>query len=81
MGALGRPAVHPKADVDPREFLLLVNLGEAEESVRVSFKYYACTDKMCIPVTQEYTVYWEEDKDGGWAQRRAPRRPQKQAAK
>ena len=31
----------------------------------MSFRYFACTDKMCIPVKQEYLIHWEADPDGG----------------
>jgi hypothetical protein len=68
------PKVKEEADADPREFLLVVGRGQSEEPVRMAFRYFACTEKWCKPVTQEYLVHWEADPDGGQA-RRSPRRP------
>ncbi|MCP5119954.1 MAG: hypothetical protein GY953_54850 [bacterium] len=59
------PMVTEESDADPREFLLLVDRGESAEPVRMSFRYFACTEKMCIPVTQEYLINWEADLDAG----------------
>ncbi|MCP5110037.1 MAG: hypothetical protein GY953_04305, partial [bacterium] len=67
------PKVEVEADADPREFLLDVEFAEGSPSVPLKFRYFACTDKMCIPVTQAYTVHFEADRDGGAAQR-GPRR-------
>ncbi len=59
------PELEVEADADPLEFLLNVDRGDSTEPVRMAFHYFACTDKMCIPVTQEYMVHWEADPDGG----------------
>jgi hypothetical protein len=66
------PKVEQPADADPREFLLDVDRGASTDPVRVSFRYYACTSEWCIPLTQEYLLYWEEDRDGGIRQSARP---------
>ena len=54
------------ADADPREFLLTVS-GRRAESLRVTVKYFACDDAetFCVPVTQQYRVTMDQDRDGG----------------
>ncbi len=69
------PKVEQEADADPREFLLDVDRGDSTEPVTVAFHYYACDEKMCIPVSQQYRIRWEPDPDGGRARRGPPRRP------
>ncbi|MFN7935575.1 MAG: hypothetical protein U0R19_19750 [Bryobacteraceae bacterium] len=59
------PKLEQPADADPREFLLEADRGAATGPFRVSFRYYACTDTWCIPLTQEYLVHWDADRDGG----------------
>ena len=60
------PVIEAPSDGDPREFILDVSRGTSTEPVPVTFRYYACTDKWCIPVTQEYLIPWEIDRDSGW---------------
>ena len=65
--AQGRgPAVDAPADADPREFILEVEYGATLDPVPVTFFYYGCTDIWCIPISQEYLVSWEIDRDSGW---------------
>jgi hypothetical protein len=71
------PKVAEESDSDPREFLILADSGDTEEPMRMSFRYFACTDNMCIPVTQEYLIHWETDPDGGSTIGRV-RRPQRE---
>ncbi len=66
------PKLEQPADSDPREFLLNVDRGQSTEPVRVSFRYYACTNEWCIPLTQEYLLHWEADRDGGARQSGRP---------
>jgi hypothetical protein len=65
------PRVEVEADADPREFLLDIAAGRRSESFEVTVKYFACNDQegWCKPVTQQYTVHLEFDRDGGNARR------------
>ncbi|MDA1049887.1 MAG: hypothetical protein O3C40_05340 [Planctomycetota bacterium] len=65
------PKVEAESDGDPREFLLDIDAGRGEDSFEVTVKYFACNDKegWCKPVTQQYTVHLEVDRDGGNARR------------
>jgi hypothetical protein len=60
------PKVKESADADPREFLLEVNRGTSKEPVAMKLHYFGCTDVWCVPVTQEYLISWDVDRDGGW---------------
>jgi hypothetical protein len=66
------PKVDVDADADPREFLIDVT-GRSNDPLKVVVKYFACDDAetFCVPVTQEYLVSFERDRDGG--SRRTPR--------
>lgn len=59
------PELEEDADADPREFLLEVDRGDSTEPVRMLFHYFACTEKWCKPVTQEYAMTWDVDRDAG----------------
>ena len=59
------PKVDEEADADPREFLVHVNRGASQEPLGMKFRYFACTDMWCRPVTQEYLITWEVDRDAG----------------
>ena len=59
------PKVDEEADADPREFLVHVNRGDSQEPLGMRFRYYACTDQWCRPVTHEYLITWEVDRDAG----------------
>lgn len=59
------PKVEEDADADPREFLIHVNRGDSQEPLGIRFRYFACTDTWCRPVTQEYLITWEVDRDAG----------------
>ncbi|MFK8111062.1 MAG: hypothetical protein AB8B91_02610 [Rubripirellula sp.] len=54
------------ADADPREFLVTLS-GRSSDPFKVIVKYFACDDAetFCVPVTQEYLVTMEYDRDGG----------------
>lgn len=69
------PKVEQPADTDPREFLLDADRGASTAPMRVSFRYYACTDEWCIPLTQEYLIHWDADRDGGARQSGRPGAP------
>ena len=64
------PKVEQEADSDPREFLIDVDLGESRAAVPMTFRYYACTEKWCRPVTQEYLITWDVNRDAGRVQPR-----------
>lgn len=59
------PDVDEPADADPREFLVDVDRNAADEPLGLKFRYFACTDKFCKPVTQEYSIAWQVDRDAG----------------
>lgn len=59
------PSVEADADADPREFLADVNRGESREPLNLKFRYFACTETWCRPVTQEYLITWDVDRDAG----------------
>lgn len=65
------PKVEVDADADPREFLVDLN-GRSSDPLKVTVKYFACDDAetFCVPVTQEYLVSFDRDRDGG--SRRSP---------
>jgi hypothetical protein len=65
------PEVKEDADADPREFLIDVK-GRSDSAIRVTVKYFACDDAetFCKPVTQQYIITLERDRDGG--SRRSP---------
>lgn len=64
------PKVTAEKDADPREFLLQVSGRDGKTPARLVYKYFACNDKMCNAVTQEYLIRWEVDRDGGSVMRR-----------
>ena len=80
------PKVKQPADIDPREFLLDIerDLSSQERFLRrhrhiqdapqlvVTVDYFACNDEQgwCKPVSQQYLVSLEIDRDGGSAMRR-----------
>jgi hypothetical protein len=67
------PKVEEASDIDPREFLLKVETsGDSQDPLQLAVHYYACNDEegWCIPVSQEYRVSLESDRDGGWNVRR-----------
>lgn len=59
------PEVAEDADADPREFLVQVERGDSREPLGLKFRYFACTDTWCRPVTQEYLITWTVDRDAG----------------
>lgn len=65
------PKIEVESDADPREFLLDIDAGRGAKSFEVTVKYFACNDQQgwCKPVTQQYTVALEVDRDGGNARR------------
>ncbi len=71
------PKVKQPSDIDPREFLLdideLKQVPQAALKVKVS--YFACNDDegWCKPVSQEYLVYLEGDRDAGSVRQRGGR--------
>lgn len=60
------PEVEEDADADPREFLLEYS-GQSDKPIKLTVKYFACDDAetFCKPMTQQYEVTLERDRDGG----------------
>lgn len=61
----GSTVTSADSDIDPREFLVDVSGVEEGESITLKAYYFACTDLWCRPMTQEYVVNFELDRDGG----------------
>lgn len=61
------PEVQEDADVDPREFLVDVTALDKSVPINVTVKYVACDDDetFCLPITQQYRITLERDRDGG----------------
>ena len=59
------PEIEEDADADPREFLVEVDRGDSRKPLSLSFRYFACTDTWCRPVTQEYSISWAVDRNAG----------------
>lgn len=69
------PKVDAPADIDPREFLVRVQRSEGDDApLRIKVAYFACNDEQgwCLPVSQEYRVFFEADPDAGRARRTGP---------
>ena len=60
------PKPKPKADIDPREFLIEVDPRGATE-LKVTAWYFACDDAgtWCKPVKQEFVVSLQTNRDAG----------------
>ena len=69
--------VEVDADADPREFLVTID-GRSAEPLIVTVNYFACDDAetFCVPVTQQYEVSFERDRDGGSRRRSGDRMTQ-----
>ncbi|MEE2643254.1 MAG: EF-hand domain-containing protein [Planctomycetota bacterium] len=63
--------VSVQSDVDPREFVLTARNLKSPAEFRVEVKYFACSDTegWCKPVSQQYLVSLESDRDAGSARR------------
>ena len=59
------PRVEEDADADPREFLVDVDLGDSREPLQLEFRYFACTETWCRPISQDYLITWNVDRDAG----------------
>ena len=68
------PKVEAVADIDPREFLLdLEETNESQDPLILTVRYYACNDEegWCVPVSQQYSIFLESDRDSGQNLRRS----------
>ena len=67
------PTVKESADKDPREFLLDITSKKNGEPLELIVRYFICDDgdTFCVPVIQRYTIYLEQDFDGGSVRRRS----------
>jgi len=63
------PKPEVAADIDPREFLIDIDWGSDDEPLFMTVKYFACNDEQgwCVPVTQQFRIHLERDRDGGRA--------------
>lgn len=61
------PNVEPDADIDPRQFLIDVEMEDKDQPIKMSVSYAVCDDAetFCVPVKQNYTLSIERDKYGG----------------
>ena len=75
------PKVSQATDIDPREFLLEITDWKRGETVMCTVKYFACSDAegWCKPVTQQYEITLEPDRQGGSVMSRSPRPSGRQA--
>ncbi|TWU59266.1 EF hand [Rubripirellula tenax] len=56
-----------ESDTEPREFLVDVKNWESGKPIKVEIQYFACNKKKgwCKPVTQEFTVWLQQDRTAG----------------
>ena len=61
------PEVKEDADVDPRQFLVNVQMESKETPIELIVRYTACDDAetFCMPVEQRYKVWIKRDRYGG----------------
>ncbi len=61
------PDVKQDSDIDPRQFLVDVELEDKNHSIELTVSYTVCDDAetFCVPVNQRYVVYLKRDKWGG----------------
>ena len=67
------PDVEEDADADPREFLVDVcdyladGSKKSANRIKLTVRYFACDDAetFCKPMTQQYEITFERDRDGG----------------
>lgn len=69
------PSVKVESDSDPREFLVDISHWEANETLTLNVRYFACNKNAgwCKPVTQTYELRLERDKDAGTVRSRSGR--------
>ncbi len=69
---LDGPKVAKESDADPREFLVDVSGWTSDEPLRLTVRYFGCSDEpaFCLQVTQRYTIHRKLDVDSGWAKGR-----------
>jgi len=70
--SLDGPRVEVAADVDPREFLIDLADWPADQTIRVTVRYFACNDveELCLAVEQRYEIERVLDQDSGWVRGR-----------
>ena len=70
--SLDGPRVEEESDADPREFLVDVSGWTSDKPLRLTVRYFGCSDEpaFCVPVTQHYTIDRKLDIDSGWAKGR-----------
>jgi Ca2+-binding EF-hand superfamily protein len=61
------PKVDADADTSPREFLVSIRGGKAENPLKLTVDYFACSDEegWCRKVVQQYSVQLKRDPYGG----------------
>ncbi len=70
------PKVEEPSDIDPREFLVEIKRNnDSNGPLQLTVHYFACNDEegWCKPVTQQYTIYLERDRDAGSVRNRGGR--------
>ncbi|MGI9239251.1 MAG: hypothetical protein ACR2RV_00530 [Verrucomicrobiales bacterium] len=61
------PQPEQESDIDPREFIVSLEGGDARKLLRLTVDYFACNDDegWCKPVSQKYEIVLSRDRDAG----------------
>ncbi|CAA6677261.1 MULTISPECIES: peroxiredoxin [unclassified Lentimonas] len=51
-------------DTQPRQFWVSVKADKPIDSIQLKLDYFACTDSLCLALTQSYTIHFEPINDG-----------------
>jgi hypothetical protein len=54
------------SDSEPREFWVEFEGNQPPEPVQLTLRYFACTDALCLSLTQTTTIVFEKKDAGGW---------------
>jgi len=70
--SLDGPKIEQESDADPREFVVDISGWTSAEPIRLTVRYFGCSDEpaFCVPVTQQYAMHRKLDVDSGWARGR-----------
>lgn len=53
-----------KTDSDPRQFWVSFRSDSPIEDTEITLNYFACTDSLCLALSQSYTIHFEAVDDG-----------------
>lgn len=51
-------------DTNPRQFWVSIKSDEPINEMKLTLNYFACTDSLCLALSQTYTVYFQAADDG-----------------